>query len=412
LILDKTLPPPIGRIRLRIGSKDKEFLAEVRKAVQWAYENGRWEELKRLKEKKIHPALIVKMRSTNAEILDNEDFALREQNLWSSLGKFLHTNHYADRTLSVYAAVVNRMQRHHGKDRNVNEIARVLEREKQRMDKEGIRNGFASVRFLFMAFLRDNCANGRDSSLYKEVLAIKNFPKAKTPPKTNKNPFHPLDLDRFLRTDTQLGDGFKAWIYWLCCHGLGPKEFLEDGFAVHADRGFSYLQVFGQKRSTRNRILPLVMTPPDSPKPSFYQMRYALKRADRSPYDLRRTYVQICLAAGIARTHIQTYVGHTIGLDVLSLYERQDIIKNWLRPDTNRIQAYLKTSIDLASDNDQALIRPFANWESIGSLQDWKIADIKSELNKILLFWHEKKGIRKLYQVEHLVDLSKDPDTD
>ncbi len=97
-------------------------------------------------------------------------------------------------------------------------------------------------------------------------------------------------------------------IWWaLCCHGLGPKEFWDDGWKPV---GLG-VEVYGQKRPARNRVVPLVapMPAPVGTKAGFAE---ALERAELgvTPYDARRSYARWLEEIGLPGYQRDALMGH------------------------------------------------------------------------------------------------------
>jgi len=399
LILDKKVGEPIGRLRVRIGTKDQEFLEQLKTAIDWLYVNGRWEELQRFKNKKVNAAYLVKVWSSKLPPIDDTDFELKSRNLWEELEDFIDNNGYADKTARSYQYKVQRMARDFGYTKTVGDISLVLQTEKNRCQRNGQFAGFSPIRFLFMAYCRARTELGNKSLLYKSVVDVKDFPLRSKSPKVKKNPFSPQELDEFVRNAKGLPKGFGEWVTWLCCHGLGPKEFLEDGYEI-IKIPVPHIRVFGQKSYYRNRMVPLIMDEPDFVKPTRTQLTRHLKKANRGPYDLRRTFTNWCLRAGLLRDRVRVYMGHSIGADILSVYTEQDILANWIAEDIRKMKSFLLSSKDLVDEDSQDVVVPFKNWDTIGSLQDLTVEEIIHNLNQILEFWNRKKGIRRLYRIK------------
>ena len=169
----------------------------------------------------------------------------------------------------------------------------------------GERKGYHSFnngRQVFSAFLRDSCLGGKQSNLYRQLRGVPVFGKKTTAKPAPNNPFRIKELDRFFE-DTDLTDHMREHIWFMSLHGFGYKEYAVDGWEAVKGNGYPpHLIISGRKTATRNRIVPLMMQPPDGPIPKNHHFSKALNQlGNRSVYDMRRSYITWLSSADIKR---------------------------------------------------------------------------------------------------------------
>jgi hypothetical protein len=101
--------------------------------------------------------------------------------------------------------------------------------------------------------------------------------------------------------------GKQCWM--MAIFGMGPKELMEDGFAVEGQG----LHIFGAKTEHRDRLVPLVEQPAPVTVTVDKTLRQWVKRASKGtmkPYDFRRSYPRWLLDAGVAYHRVKMYQGH------------------------------------------------------------------------------------------------------
>ena len=150
-----------------------------------------------------------------------------------------------------------------------------------------------------MAFLRDTV--GIRAEVYVQVADLPRLPE---PPKLAR---HPCTVHEARAIREQLGAKWGA-IWWaLCCHGLGPKEYWRDGWTLTR----AGVEIRGQKRPARNRVVPLVCAIP-APAGTMAGFAQALERADLgvTPYDARRTFSRWLDELHVPRYQHDALLGH------------------------------------------------------------------------------------------------------
>lgn len=197
-----------------------------------------------------------------------------------------------------------------------------------RADATAHGSAFNHARASIQAFLRDRL--GKSHPLYARVADV---PALRHRPKKKARPFSPKALHELMKA---MGHphGLMAWT--MATTGMGPKEYFEDGFEVLDDR----ILVHGQKREQRDREVPRVsiVTEPQRAY-SAWVVRFRMHAKGHGPYDLRRTYANLLVEAGIPSNRRSHYMGHG-PRTMTELYEQPEISR-WLREDAAAIRGVL-----------------------------------------------------------------------
>lgn len=179
-----------------------------------------------------------------------------------------------------------------------------------------------------LAFLRDTI--GRRTELYRQVAEIPTLLEVATFKR------HPCTVLEARRIVAALGPKWGP-VWWLmCCTGLGPKEYWSDGWKVIG----ASLEVRGQKRPARNRVVPLVCPMPQPPGlPAGFAE--ALERADVgvTPYDARRSYARWLEEIWLPGYRQDAYMGHG-KRDMRSLYKWGEITA-WIAEDAKALRKHI-----------------------------------------------------------------------
>lgn len=130
---------------------------------------------------------------------------------------------------------------------------------------------------------------------------------------------------------------FGAMFWSMCVTGMGTKEYFEDGFEILPDA----VVIHGQKRKSRQRVVPLVFSDLVQPSRQQKAMRTALHvvRPEWQLYDARRSYQHWAEMAGIPVVRIKLYAGHRI-TDVSERYRKHEVTE-YLSSDARRLRDYI-----------------------------------------------------------------------
>jgi hypothetical protein len=150
-----------------------------------------------------------------------------------------------------------------------------------------------------LAFLRD--VVGRRTELYRQLAEI---PMLREIPKFSR---HPCTVAEARAVAAALGPKWGG-IWWaMCCTGMGAKEYWKDGWRV-VGHG---IEIAGQKRTARNRVVPLVVTPP-APIGTMAGFAEALDRLELgvTARDARRSYERWLDELGAPDYLQDAFMGH------------------------------------------------------------------------------------------------------
>ena len=186
---------------------------------------------------------------------------------------------------------------------------------------------------------------GPDKPAYTGLLAVP-WMSYSTPMQAS---FSLPELAEFLRSleeKPMLQDDVRS----LALSGMGPKEYIKDGWEILEDR----IQINGQKRRNRIRVIPLAypITRPNYAQSTLYDY---LRARGHAAYELRRTYARLLEHAGVPRTRRRAYLGHLRSLDQSDDYERHEVTA-YLQQDAERIRTTLKAFPDVFPDRRTAIV--------------------------------------------------------
>jgi hypothetical protein len=129
--------------------------------------------------------------------------------------------------------------------------------------------------------------------------------------------------------------GLVGRMWWtMCTTGMGPKEYLSDGWTAHTDR----VAIHGRKRDARERIVPKLATP-TPPTMGYKPFLEKLTTLGVKPYDARRTFMHWMEMCGIPRSRRRYCLGHKTA-DVDGLYEDHDV-EPYLAEDRRKLLAFI-----------------------------------------------------------------------
>jgi len=133
-----------------------------------------------------------------------------------------------------------------------------------------------------------------------------------------------------------MGDPTGPMAWTMATTGMGWREYT--GFWEREGDG---LRIHGTKTGGRDRLIPLVSLLHPTVG-TLARFRLLLRRASDgrvTPYDLRRTFANLMVEAGVPRPRRALYMGHSAE-DILALYEWQEV-REYLVKDAERIRVVL-----------------------------------------------------------------------
>jgi hypothetical protein len=303
-------------IRRATGTMDAAVLTDYRKMCDALYETGRHDHLRALARGTLRlPVVFSYYRAGKLHELPAGDVSSKLTAAWAAWaatlprGKHRHDIEGCGQRMIAEADIVA-------------DLPKRLRAYRATMAHHG--PAFNHARNYARAFARDTL--GPSSVLYqqiKDVQAIEHRAKAG----------HPQSVEKLAALAEQLGPGYGEAMIGMSVTGMGPKEF----WGAWDDETTHY-QVHGTKRAGRERMIPrpgYVARPTVTPE----ALKSRLRRVSGvvTPYDARRTYMNLLVELGIPRPRRKLYLGHG-AKDSADLYERPEIM-DWIVADGQKLAA-------------------------------------------------------------------------
>lgn len=225
------------------------------------------------------------------------------------------------------------------KTRDATNLPAVLKKARASYKAAGKAVAFNRMKAHVQTYLRDTVTINHPA--YLAVRAIRNLPVA---PK--RAPF-PCTVAQAVEIARGLGASLGAVWLTMCVTGAGPKELWEDGLSVDVATG--HLRIAGQKRRSRNRLVPLVTDlgqltgRPAFPYRLLRERLSTLTEARVEPYDARRTYAKWLTLAGVPLPHQDAYLGH--GPRTMTGLYQQGNEAPYLAADAERIASFIRAEL-------------------------------------------------------------------
>ena len=409
-VVDRRFPSPIGRIKKSSGMTSERRFTQLLASLQSVYEKGRTEDLLALKNGIVSPVEFLAAFEDGA--MRGEDWNLLTLDLSTALHDWLEHADLARTTYVGYKNCIIQLLRQGdaGQNYTVGNLTRLLSDYRYSCAQLETHRSFDQTRAVCLSFARDKAQKKKGSELYSDIRSIPIFGKKAGPKEAKNKPFTPQELDKLLFTADEYVKRYQAWIWFLCLTGMGPKEFVDDGFIS----GENYIEIFGRKRQSRHRRVPKIYEVPDGKKPSYMTLRRVMKKlGNRTPYDCRRTAIVWWDRAGIDRDHGTFYAGWEMTTTLRGRYKQEDV-NRWLTEDAGKLRDWVSHSI---SNTDLPTATPVVIAKSPDELGSTRQADsmdqIKEELNRVLAGWKEHGFLQNEYRVSTEYDalIKVDDDT-
>jgi integrase len=184
------------------------------------------------------------------------------------------------------------------------------------------------VKAAAQGFLRDLV--GKHHLLY---LSVADVPGVRVTPERRGG----IPIEAFRDAISELAGEHVAQAWAMAGTGMGPDEYFRRKWEI---RSGDQVAIRGTKREARRRVVPLVV-PVRGPFTRYAAFRLALATVGLQPYDLRRCFAHWCEQAGIQRTRIKLYLGHsTAAEDITGGYLHHDVAP-YLKADAKLLAAYI-----------------------------------------------------------------------
>jgi len=154
-------------------------------------------------------------------------------------------------------------------------------------------------------------------------------------------PINPQTPEQVRALADALAPQHARQLWSLCLTGMRPSEFFEEQGAwwrQHEDR----IHIAGTKTKASVRDLPRVgmIGRPDTGRLAFYRALRVASGKTVTPYDLRRSYANWMLYAGIPQNRRDAYRAHS-WRNMRELYERPGDLTRFLAEDAAALERYL-----------------------------------------------------------------------
>jgi integrase len=316
--------PGCEPIRRLSGTTDPKVLKRLVAMVHTMHEQGRDDLVNAIARGRLKPLQVyTRFRFTRLDELPHADELPRFADEWPRWIAALECSEDHRTSCGVWCRRIASLL---GTDAPITELPRALKdfRGQSRLHPRS----FNLARTTLMAFLRD--VVGQRHRLWNDVAEI---PLLKVKPTRRK---HPLTPDQLRDLVKRMGEPCGPMAWTMATTGMGWREYTGEW-----EREGEGLRIHGTKTQGRDRLIPLVSLL-HQPEGTIYRFRWQLTRASEgsvTPYDLRRTFANLMVEAGIPRPRRMTYMGHG-ARDILDLYEWSEV-KEYLRKDGERMRVVL-----------------------------------------------------------------------
>lgn len=283
-------------IRRAVGTNDPVTVRKIATMYDALYAQGRLDVLTAIARRRLHPLAVFSQWQLGREV------QLPAADVFPPLGGTW--DRWADTLLNDAHRRAARGTRRHldiRGDATVAELPAILASYRLRCaDKH---RTFNLARAHSQAFIRDTL--GRSHVLWGAVRDVLPFRQSSARARKGR----PYTVGEVRNACKVMGPKTGAMAWTLAATGMGNKEYWHDGFTIE----FDCVAIHGKKRYGRERVVPrwtLVVGPLVSEK-TFRKALAAATSGKIKPYDLRRCFARWCEEAGVTRTNIAAYLGHT-----------------------------------------------------------------------------------------------------
>ncbi|MGE3176787.1 MAG: hypothetical protein AB7O32_04920 [Vicinamibacterales bacterium] len=314
----------LARIRRASGTQDPRVLAAMEAMLVTLYDQGRVDLLEALARNELHPMVLYDRFRTQR--LDRLPRAELLPPLLDRFGVWIDEADVAEETRRGRRGTLAILKRYAAASAALTELPGIVA--EYRAAARQHPRAFNLTRATCLAFVRDLL--GRRHPLYEGVADVQTLKVRRT------NPHRPMTPTQLKAAVKALGDPYGMMAWTMATTGMGPKEYFLDGFEVFDDR----IVVHGQKRAGRERLVPrvsIVMTP--GVGRVQWQRKWRQHVPGHAPYDLRRTFANLMVQAGIEANRRRAYMGHG-ARTITELYEEPQV-EAYLAQDATALRAVL-----------------------------------------------------------------------
>lgn len=337
LMLARSYPPPVGKLRIASGTKDAQTLTDIYAMLDACARSvpPRYDVLLAIRDRQLHPLFALSLwRQHTLQTMPLGDVA---PELAAAIEQWQRkARGSADHARSRRSGL-RKLLEHAPPGATLAELPAALRAYRAACELRGTARMFNIVRSYAEAFVRDVLQPTH--KVYGEVQAVRTLPYSLNA--VTRRPMMPGQLLDELR---KLGEAYAADAWQMAVTGMGPREYYETPWHDTGDR----VLIEGTKRESRKRAVPWVMAM-HAPRVTRSALTQRWRRAKLSltPYDLRRSYAVWLEEAGIPYSRRERYLGHG-ARRVTDLYTQRDL-SAWLRSDGQALQTWIEQQ--LSTDN-------------------------------------------------------------
>jgi len=397
----------VGRIKKSSGTDSTDIKNRYTDLLDRLYSAGKLEALIALKNNKV----------TFAELFDWERNNTGSTPPWEQYNKSINeyiSSYYATgnrhnegqglspRTIVGYKNCINQLLKNAKSDISLKDLPQLLKDYQKLCSRNKVWRTFNQTRAVCLGLVRHAIKN-TDAEIYREIKNIGLLKQSDITKVKENNPFTVNELDKaFSRKNVD--ERLRNTVWFMCLTGMGPKEYLEDGWSVTDN----IVTIYGRKRSSRVRKVPLVYKGLEQKKWCEYRkllLDFKSMFPDRTLYDCRRTFKTWCNAAGVDYIQSTIMMGHTTSISYKDGYGKIPE-RRWLADAGKKLYRYIveqQITIE-APDIDQVNI-PNAPWENKTNIHNEKLKKFYQLLDGSLKKWYDEGKMKRLYRVEKLVEI-------
>ena len=394
----------IGRIKKSSGTDNEKIKQRYVDLVDRLYKSGNLSALRALKNNKTtFHELYEWDRSGNGkappwEVVDSPlEQTIADFFLYGNKGK----TPLARTTQVGYRNCYNQLIKSAGKKVTLNNLPSVLEAFQKECNSKNIVRTFNQAKSACQGLVRYE-TKVKTHPLYLALKNIEKIPEVRKSVTRNNKPFSVSELDRALLSP-DIDERLKNTIWLMCLTGMGPREYLTDGWEV--DKRKRIIKIFGQKTASRFRSVPLIYEGVIQEKWCEYKkLRLDFKKLfpDRQLYDCRRTFKTWCIRSDVTFIQQEIMMGHVMGYRDNYGIEQED---RWLPEVGKKLYEYIqKEQITRIAPDITPLAIPNNLWERKDTLQNAKLKTIITLLNDTLKSWHDDGKMKRKYRIDRLIE--------
>lgn len=340
LLIDRTFPPPIGRLKKASGTNNVRTFNAMNDMLTALFETGRFDLLAAIR-KGTHVPLAVydAYRMNRLESLPSAETLVK---LHEALPKWVMSYQCSEKHRASLKSSVKHIATAARADALVPELPAIVKSLRTSMRETP--RAFNLVKHAAQAYVSDQM--GYHHALWRELAGIRPLEEPETREAQTRSVIDLLKIRRKLNRSLA-GAGDMAWT--IAVTGMrAPSEYWGQHGQWSAKSDHVLIASAKQKHTHRRArhvpkldVLPLVK--PVCWYGKFRELLAAASDGQLQPYDLRRTYAHWLEEAGIRDTRIKLYLGH--GKRTVTDRYLWHEVRPYLAKDARRLKRYLAREI-------------------------------------------------------------------